>query len=135
MAYTPYQIASRVFSRDLLDSTIELNFLEKYLKLSRRENLNILDIGAGYGRLAHRTANTLSNLSTYFCTDAVPESTFLSEYHITFRNLEDRVTVVPLDEIEQCIREWNIYLAVNIHSFSECSLEAHRVVAYSSCRR
>lgn len=119
-----YQIASRAFSRDLLDSTIELNFLEKYLKLSRRENLNILDIGAGYGRLAHRTANTLSNLSTYFCTDAVPESTFLSEYHITFRNLEDRVTVVPLDEIEQRIRERNIDLAVNIHSFSECSLEA-----------
>ncbi len=119
-----YHIASKTFSRDLLDSTVELNFLEKNLKISQLENLNILDIGAGYGRLAHRTANTLSNLLTYFCTDAVPESTFLSEYHIKFRNLEDLVKVVPLDEIEQHIRKLNIDLAVNIHSFSECSLEA-----------
>ncbi len=119
-----YPISSRDFSRDILDSTAELNFLEKHLNLSSRENLQILDIGAGYGRLAHRTASTLSNLSTYFCTDAVPESTFLSEYHIKFRNLKDRVTVVPLDEIEECIRQQDIDLAVNIHSFSECSLEA-----------
>jgi len=119
-----YRVASRTFSRDLLDSTVELNFLEKQLELSRIENLNILDIGAGYGRLAHRTVNTLSNLSTYFCTDAVPESTFLSEYHIKFRNIEDRVTVVALDEIEERVRAQKIDLAVNIHSFSECSLEA-----------
>ncbi len=119
-----YPVASSAFSRDLLDSTVELNFLEKHLKLSELQDLNILDIGAGYGRLAHRTANTLSNLSTYFCTDAVPESTFLCEYHIRYRNLEDRVTVVPLDEIEKRLQKEDIDLAVNIHSFSECSLEA-----------
>ena len=119
-----YPVRSRLFSRDLLDSTNELNFLERHLKLSGVEDLNILDIGAGYGRLAYRTANTFSNLSKYICTDAVPESTFLSEYHIRFRNIEDRVDVVPLDEIEARLREQRIDLAVNIHSFSECSLEA-----------
>lgn len=119
-----YSVHSRLFSRDLLDSTNELNFLEQHLKLSGVEDLNILDIGAGYGRLAWRTANTFPHLSTYICTDAVPESTFLSEYHIRFRNLEDRVKVVPLDEIEARLQGQRIDLAVNIHSFSECSLEA-----------
>ena len=119
-----YSIDSTPFSRDLLDSIIELNFLEKHLNLSEFKKLNILDIGAGYGRLAYRMASSFANLSTYICTDAVPESTFLSEYHIKFRNLEDRVAVVPLDTIKERLQEQQIDLAVNIHSFSECSLEA-----------
>lgn len=119
-----FSINSHQVSRDLLDSINELHFLEKHLKLSDIKDLNILDIGAGYGRLAHRTANTFSNLSNYSCTDAVPESTFLSEYHIKFRGLEEKVTVVPLDEIEEHLQNQQIDLAVNIHSFSECSLEA-----------
>ncbi len=119
-----YTVDLRVFSRDLLDSTVELNFLEKHLQLSHIDDLTILDIGAGYGRLAYRTANTFPNVSRYLCTDAVPESTFLSEYHLKFRGLEDKVTVVPLDEIEKKLQEQKIDLAVNIHSFSECSLEA-----------
>ena len=48
----------------------------------------------------------------------------MSEYHLKFRGLEDKVTVVPLDEIEKKLQEQKIDLAVNIHSFSECSLEA-----------
>ncbi len=119
-----YTIDSRCVSRDLLDSTVELHFLEKHLQLSQIKELKILDIGAGYGRLAYRTANAFSNVSRYLCTDAVPESTFLSEYHVKFRGLEDTVAVVPLDEIEKQIQEQKIDLAVNIHSFSECNLEA-----------
>jgi putative sugar O-methyltransferase len=119
-----YSVNSKRISRDLLDSTLELNFLEKHLGLSSIEGLKIIDIGAGYGRLAYRTAKTFPNVSRYFCTDAVPESTFLSEYHIKFRGVEDKVTVVPLDEIESELQQQKIDLAVNIHSFSECSLEA-----------
>lgn len=119
-----YTIDSQLFSRDLLDSTVELHFLEKHLHLSRIEDLNILDIGAGYGRLAYRTVNTFDNVSKYFCTDAVPESTFLSEYHVKFRGIDDKVNVIPLDEIEKQIKCQKIDLAVNIHSFSECSLDA-----------
>ena len=42
----------------------------------------------------------LPNIAEYLCTDAVPVSTFLSEYYLRFRGLQDRATVVPLDEIE-----------------------------------
>jgi len=119
-----FTVDSKLVSRDLLDSIVELHFLEKHLALSGINQLNILDIGAGYGRLAYRAASSFSNLSTYTCTDAVPESTFLSEYHIKFRHIGDRVAVVPLDEIEERLKKQKIDLAVNIHSFSECSLEA-----------
>ncbi|MDO8948591.1 MAG: putative sugar O-methyltransferase [Desulfocapsaceae bacterium] len=119
-----YTVNSQIVSRDLLDSVIELNFLEKHLKLSQINDLKIIDIGAGYGRLAYRAANSFSNLKTYLCTDAVPESTFLSEYHSKFRHIEDRVSVIPLDNIAERLQEQQIDLAVNIHSFSECSLEA-----------
>jgi SAM-dependent methyltransferase len=119
-----YSVASQMVSRDLLDSINELNFLEEHLALSHIPDLKILDIGAGYGRLAYRAASSLANLSTYLCTDAVPESTFLSEYHLQFRRVEDKATVVPLDEIEERLKTQQVDLAVNIHSFSECSLEA-----------
>lgn len=119
-----YTVDSQLVSRDFLDSIIELNFLEKHLRLSQISDLKILDIGAGYGRLAYRAAISFSNLSTYLCTDAVPESTFLSEYHSKFRQVDDRVSVVPLDEIEDRLQKQKVDLAVNIHSFSECSLEA-----------
>jgi len=119
-----WTIDSRTISRDLLDSMIELCFLEEHLGLSAVSGLTVLDIGAGYGRLAHRAACSLPGLAKYLCTDAVPESTFLSEYYTRFRGLGERVAVVPLDEITDRMAEQKIDLAVNIHSFSECSLEA-----------
>ena len=45
---------NRIISRDVLDSLIELYFLEKHLQISRLTRPVILDVGAGYGRLAHR---------------------------------------------------------------------------------
>jgi hypothetical protein len=58
------------------------------------------------------------------CTDAVPESTFLSEYYLRFRGITNNAQVVPLDEIERVLDENEILLAVNIHSFSECSMSS-----------
>ena len=45
----------------------------------------MLDIGAGYGRLAHRMSAAFPQLEDYCCVDAVPESTFLSEYYLRHR--------------------------------------------------
>jgi putative sugar O-methyltransferase len=111
-------------SRDVLDSIMEMNFLENCTGLSRIEHLTVLDIGAGYGRLAHRMAESLPNLHRYLCADAVPESTFLSDFYTKFRKVNDRVIVVPLDEIEQVVSATRIDVALNIHSFSECSLDS-----------
>ena len=110
-------------SRDLLDSIAELYFLDELLGISTWTDAKILDIGAGYGRLAYRTVNAIPALSHFYCVDAIAESTFLSEYHLRFRST-DRATVIPLDEIRQALAATPITLATNIHSFSECTLAA-----------
>jgi len=116
-----FTIDNRLVSRDLLDSITEIYFLEKHLNISSGKNLSILDIGAGYGRLAHRMLGALPNIVEYFCTDAFPISTFISEYYLRFRNLESKANVVPLDKIEYALRNRYVDIAVNIHSFSECT--------------
>jgi hypothetical protein len=118
-----FPIGGKLLSRDLLDSINEISFLERELQLSSRR-LNVLDIGAGYGRLAHRLVTALPNVGSYFCTDAVPVSTFVSEYYLRYRKVDHAAKVVPLDEIEAVMSQNRIDLAVNIHSFSECRATA-----------
>lgn len=119
-----FPIAGREVSRDLLDSVAELYFLDRELGIAARSDFTILDIGAGYGRLAHRSLTAFPSLGRYFCSDAVPHSTFISEYYLRYRGLADRATIVPLDEIERTLASQRIDLAVNIHSFSECRIAA-----------
>lgn len=119
-----FQIDNKLISRDLLDSIMEIYFLEKHLNLTLSRDMTILDIGAGYGRLAYRMVNTLPNTLNYLCVDAVAISTFISEYYLRFRSIEDRAKVVPLDEIENTLKNRTVNIAVNIHSFSECRIPA-----------
>jgi hypothetical protein len=117
-----YIIDNRQVSRDLLDSALEIYFLEDNLGIFSKKNLNVLDIGAGYGRLAHRMVRSLSGMGKYYCTDAVPVSSFICDYYLKFRGINDKALVVPLDRVRQMIQPGSIDLAVNIHSFSECTL-------------
>jgi hypothetical protein len=54
-----------------------------------------------------------------FCADAIAVSTFISEYYLRFRGVDDRAEVVALDEIEARLADVPIDVAVNVHSFSE----------------
>ena len=110
-------------SRDLLDSINQLHFLDRHLQLLRRAGMTLLDIGAGYGRLAWRALAAAPGLAGYVCTDAVPESTFLCEYHLRFRGC-NRAEVVPLDELDERLAGRKFDLAINTHSFSEMSRPA-----------
>ena len=114
--YTVEFDAAKRVSRDFNDSVIEINFLEREVGLS---GATLLDVGAGYGRLGHRLSEGLPAASV-FCTDAVPESTFLSEYYLRFRG--SRAEVVPLDDVAGFLRSRKVDLVTNIHSFSECTL-------------
>lgn len=109
-------------SRDLLDSILEINFLEQTLGISSRPGLNVLDIGAGYGRLAHRLVTSFPQMGKVFCTDVVPESTFIAEFYLRYRGVDRRAIVVPVDEVEALTASQKIDLAVNVHSFSECTM-------------
>ena len=111
-------------SRDLLDSVSEINFLDRHLKLFDRPQLRVLDIGAGYGRLAYRMSRALPNLVRYDCIDAVPESTFLCEYYLDYRKVAPPARAVPLHLIDSELVPGNYDLALNIHSFPECTYAA-----------
>lgn len=110
-------------SRDLLDSVNELYFLDRHFGLFEREGLRVLDIGAGYGRMAHRMIQSVPGVERYWCIDAVPESSFLCEYYLAFRGLK-QAQIVPADEMHEKPPAGQIDLALNIHSFSEMNLAA-----------
>jgi len=111
-------------SRDLLQSIAEISFLERELALSDYQALRVLDIGAGYGRLAHRMTSALPNVKDYCCVDVVPEATFLSEWYLGYRQCLPPARVVRLDHLEEELQPGGFDLAVNMHSFSECPLAA-----------
>lgn len=106
-------------SRDLLDSVSEVLFLERQLGILERTNLRVLDIGAGYGRLAYRLSQLHPSLADYCCVDAVPDSTFLSEYYLRFRGCSPPSRVLQLDQVESLL-PGSFDVAFNVHSFSEC---------------
>lgn len=107
-------------SRDLLESVNELCFLDRELGLGA--GTRVLDIGAGYGRLAHRMTSAL-DVADYCCVDAVPESTFVSEYYLRRRGATPPARVVPLPEVD-ALTPGSFDLAVNIHSFPEAPYAA-----------
>ncbi len=113
----------RPISRDLLDSVGEISFLDRALGLGDLQDISILDIGAGYGRLAHRMASALPNIADYCCVDAIATSTFLSEYYLAYRDVAPPARVVALDEVDE-LETGSFDLALNIHSFSECTYAA-----------
>ena len=119
-----YRIDEREISRDLIDSILEIYFLERNLGIFQIDDFTVLDIGAGYGRLAHRMANALPNLKSYYCTDAIAVSAFIADYYLQFRQITEKARVIPLNTIRDEVDPDLIDLAVNIHSFSECTLPA-----------
>lgn len=106
-------------SRDLLDSINEMYFLDRHWGLLSKMDFTVVDIGAGYGRLAHRMVESVPDLRRYLCVDAIPESTFLSEQYLTYRRVDHKATVLRLDEVADRLVAERPDLAVNIHSFSE----------------
>lgn len=110
-------------SRDLLDSVNELLFLDRHLGLLGGSCPRILDVGAGYGRLAHRAVEACPAITDYCCVDAVAESTFVCEYHLGHRGVAPPARAVPLTEVG-ALTPGSFDLAVNVHSWSECTLAA-----------
>jgi hypothetical protein len=121
-----FEAAGRRVSRDMLDSILEIDFLDRHLHISSRPDTSLLDIGAGYGRLAHRMLTAFPALRSYLCTDAIPESSFVCEFYLRFRGFENRFKLVLPTEIDQALESAKVDVAINISSFSECTLAAVR---------
>ncbi|HJU05654.1 MAG TPA: putative sugar O-methyltransferase [Nitrospiraceae bacterium] len=103
-------------SRDKLDSITEIYYLIRRFGLNVCDQVKVLDIGAGYGRLAHRFT-TLFKRAEYYCVDAIPISTFLCEFYLRFRKAK-RTHVVPFDQLDT-LAQHRFDFAINVHSFPE----------------
>jgi len=108
----------RLISRDILDSTLEINFLLDHIGASK---LRVLDIGAGYGRLAKRLIES-GRADFVACVDAIPISTALSEFYLSQELLSGQVLVKELTKVET-LTNLSFDVALNIHSFPEMSKE------------
>jgi len=116
-----FEVAGRKVSRDLLDSVQEIDFLQRHLGAGTRP-LKLLDIGAGYGRLAHRLTEVLGDAIEVCATDGFATSSFLAEFYLRHRGSFARM--VPLHQIEAELAATRFDVASNIHSFSECTTAA-----------
>ena len=112
-----FDYGGKKFSRDLMDSVLEINFLADYLSMPLRR---VLDIGAGYGRFASRLLEC-NFASEVFCIDAIAKSTAISEIYLTNYIKNGKVRIIGTHERAE-LRKFQFDLAVNIHSFSEMSL-------------
>ena len=116
-----FNFENKIVSRDLMDSIIEITFLDDNLNILNEKKRKILDIGSGYGRLAKRMIQASNN--DVICIDAIPLSTCISRVYLQNEIQSQRARVLELDEISS-IGKGEVFLAVNIHSFSEMSIES-----------
>ncbi len=114
------RIGGRLWSRDLIDSVMEVTFLRDHLPSGSLDSLRIIDIGAGYGRLLHRLADTTQNENLYGA-DGVALSTAICRAYIRHQDQDSRVSVLSLAEVDDLKEDFD--LATNVHSFSEMPIE------------
>ena len=96
---------------------LEIKFLEDCgidLDTSR-----VLDIGAGYGRLADRLMTAFPGIFVA-CADPITMSRFVCRRYLTSRGFPSTVPVLHPDQVSALRR---IDLAINVHSWSECTPE------------
>jgi len=104
-------------SRDVVDSALEIMFLERCIWVDL-SGLRIVDIGAGYGRFAHRFTARHPGAIVY-CTDAIEISQRVCAKYLAHRRAI-RAIVVSSSHLNQIAVAPD--LVVNIHSWSECTL-------------
>lgn len=106
------EIDGRKVSRDLVDSILEMTFL------GWCGGVSVLDIGAGYGRFVDRFLAAYP-LSRAFCVDPVAVSREVCERYLAHRGHGSRATVLSPESVAA---HAPYDLAVNVHSWSECSM-------------
>jgi hypothetical protein len=117
-----FEIDGRFVTRDLIDSVREVQFLIRHLGIDQGA-WNLIDIGAGYGRLAWRLEQIGNEGLEVHATDGFATSTYVCGHYLRHRGAR-RARAVPLDEVEALLAATKIDVAVNVHSFSECTVKA-----------
>jgi len=115
------RLQGRLWSRDLVDSVLEITFLMESLPPGSLDTMTTVDIGAGYGRLLRRLADVTHN-DNLFGVDGVALSTCIADAYISHLELRSRVRILTLAEADELSKP--VHLVTNVHSFSEMPLDA-----------
>jgi SAM-dependent methyltransferase len=110
----PFGTAIGPVTRMWVDGNVEIGFLRR--ALGSLGTLDVLDIGAGYGRLAVMLAPLVRS---YTCVDAVPISVEVCRTY-TQRHAPT-VRVLDVAGLRAALPTLRPTLAINIHSWNECS--------------
>lgn len=102
-------------NRMWLEAQTEIDFL--FRNLRGFEGASVLDIGAGYGRLAVPLSEVVCDVT---CVDAVPISTQICRGYCA--RFAPSVKVLSLDEFEATYQNLKFDLVCNVHSWNECKL-------------
>ena len=100
-------------TRMWIDSNIEIDFVTRHVGCDFR----MLDIGAGYGRLAVPMSTFAK---AYYCVDPVPISVEICTGYCA--RFAPDVQVLPVAELLSEAPTMKIDMAINIHSWNECSI-------------
>lgn len=109
-------------TRMWLDAQVEKDFIIRHLIAPCTGwDITVLDIGAGYGRLAVELAPRVAD---YLTVDPVPISVELCRKYCD-RHAPQKVGVMDIAGFRKFKQDWSpglVDLAINIHSWNECSL-------------
>ncbi len=105
-------------TRMWLDSNVEFDFLRRHLFSGPLSEMSVLDIGAGYGRLAVSMGGLVRS---FRCVDAVPISTEISAEYVSKFGYSN-THVLSLSQFIASYQTIKIDLAINVHSWNECDL-------------
>lgn len=103
-------------SRAWLETNREIDIISQHVDIN---GLSILDVGAGYGRLASVLSKHVKN---YIATDAVEISTSICKYYTQLYNAP--VQVMSLSDLFIAYKTNTLPkfdLAINVHSWNECN--------------
>ena len=101
-------------TRMWLDGNVEIDFIRR--NIPNMERLRVLDIGAGYGRLAVMMRPLVKE---YTCVDPVKISTEICRAYTA--RFDSRVITLGIEEFSNSNAKYD--LAINIHCWNECTLE------------
>lgn len=105
-------------TRAWVDGNIEIGFLRRSL-VADFAGVDVLDIGAGYGRLAVMLS---PQVRSYTCVDAVPVSVDVCKSYTAQYAPSVQVLDIAALRLAMAAHVLHPTVAINIHSWNECSL-------------
>lgn len=120
-----FEVDGQIVSSDTIDSCLQLNFIARHCGFTPADELAMVDIGAGWGRLVSRFLELFPRGFAY-ALDAVPFSSFCAYRYLKRRGCSDRAVVGSRAKLEG-VQPGTFNIAVNVHSWSEAPLASIEV--------